>query len=244
MNTDTNNDIPELAVDDGNNGLQKLFVFIAFAVIAIALSMFTPLGSFFSVENIEHIVSDLGCWGPGVIILLGLFSPLLFIPRWPLAFAGGLLYGLVPGVLLATFSSTLGAVLQYYFASNLLAPAARRVLAKFKLSEGSIPAGKIFIVFFFLRAFPLSNFTATNLLAGAMKVRLIPYIAASFLGMLPSSIMYASWGKLMKKPSSATYWVAFLSVAFIVGGCIIVKKKFYPWLKGISRHQETVSGKQ
>lgn len=222
-------------------GMVRIVLFVLFASVALALSILTPVGEYFNKENISALVMNLGYWGPIVLVLINMVSPLFFLPRWPVAWAAGLLYGLFWGTILATVASTLGAIIHYALARTLLAPSARRVLENFNLERGKIPDNRIFYVFFFLRAFPLSNYVATNLLAGAMKVRPSLYVAATFLGMIPSTIMYASWGKVMKDRSSSFSLVALLSVLFILAGCIVAQKTFVLLLKGRQRTHASLS---
>lgn len=212
-------------------GIAKLIVFVLFACAALAVSVFTPIGDYFSKENIGDLVARLGVWGPVGLVAVSLVSPLFFLPRWPVAWVSGLLYGIFWGTILATLASSLGALVHYVFARTLLAPSARRVLARFQLEESNFSQKSLFYMFFFMRAFPLSNYVATNMLAGAMKVRPATYIAATVLGMIPSSIMYAAWGKVMKERTSSFSMVAIFSVIFILLGCILVQKKILPWLK-------------
>lgn len=217
--------------NDNGWGLGKLLLFVVFAVAAVIVATVTPMGHYFSAEHILGITEDLGYKGILILILVGTVMPVFFMPRWPVAWVSGLLYGVCGGALLATFASTLGACLQYYLASNLLAQPAAKTLKQFNISFNTVPDRRIFSFFLFLRAFPLSNFVATNLLAGALRVRMKIYIAATFLGMIPSSIMYASWGKVMKERTTSFMAVAVFSVLFIVVGCVLARKRYYPWLK-------------
>ena len=218
----------------GNKGWCGLGAFLAFAVVAVVISVFTPVGKFFSVDAISSLAERMGVWGPVLIAACGIVMPLLFLPRWPVAFVSGLLYGVVWGTLLANVVSTLGAWLHFIMATTLLAPGAERLRRRYNFNPGAVPPEKTFSVLFFFRAFPLSNFVATNLLAGALKVPLRTYLAATFFGMIPSSIMYASWGKLMKKPSPAYYALAVLTVAVIIIGTYMARKHFAPWLRQLN----------
>jgi len=214
-------------------GFRELGLFLILALTLVLVSRFTPIGQLFDVDTISGIASRLGYWGAYILILAGLFSPLLFLPRWPIAFVAGLLYGVVGGTLIATAASTLGAILHFVLAKSLLAPLSDRLRKRYAITAAPIPREKAFLVLLFLRAFPLSNFVATNLLAGAMKIHFGTYVAASFLGMIPSTIMYAAWGKLLKKPSASHSALAIASVLFIVIGTLVAQKHFYPWLKSL-----------
>jgi uncharacterized membrane protein YdjX (TVP38/TMEM64 family) len=220
-----------------NSGLKELLLFLLLAVGLVLISVYTPVGKFFSLDNISQIAGRLGYWGAYILILAGILSPLLFLPRWPIAFVAGLLYGVAWGTLLATAASTLGAILHFVLAKSLLAPLSDRLRKRYAITSAPIPREKAFLVLLFLRAFPLSNFVATNLLAGAMKVHFGAFMAASFLGMLPSSLMYAAWGKLLKKPSASFGALAAISLLFIVAGTLVAQKYFYPWFKRLRTGQ-------
>ena len=214
-------------------GFRELFLFLLLAVAIIMASLFTPVGEFFKMEHIEQGAQDMGPWGPSILVFAGLLTPLLFLPRWPIAFVSGLLYGVVWGTLLATVASTLGAMLHFALAKGLLSPMSDRLRKRYGITSAPVPRDKAFLVLVFLRAFPLSNFVATNLLAGAMKIHFGTYVVASFVGMIPSTLMFAAWGKLLKKPSPSFGVLAVATVLFIAIGTWVAKKRFYPWLKNL-----------
>ena len=228
--------------ENGNNEVRKvvakLAAFLGVAAAALIASHFTHLGDYFSEEKLRQVAQSLGAWGPVVIVALGVLTPLAFLPRWPLAFLGGMLYGLVWGTLLSTFASTLGAWLHYALSRSLLAPTTERLKKKYRLERLHVPHEKEFMFIFLLRAFPLSSFVLTNLIAGALKMRTARYVAASFLGMLPSSLMYAAAGKLMKKPDATFYYAAAGIVVVFVAGAWLAQKFVQPWLRQLGGRGE------
>ena len=131
-------------------GVTRLIVFIIIATVGIVISCFTPVGEFFTKEAISRFARDLGYWGPAAILLGGLVSPLLFLPRWPLAFVSGLLYGVVWGTIISNIASTLGAWINFMLAKNLLAPMADRVRRKYALARLNVPEDKAFWILFLL----------------------------------------------------------------------------------------------
>ena len=221
---------------EARGGIRRLLVFGAIAVMCLLLGAFTPIGRYFTVAEIQRLADALGYWGPVAILLIGIFSPLLFLPRWPVAFVSGLLYGIAWGTVLATVASSIGAWLHFLLAQTLLSPVSDRLRRRYGIKPvESLPADKVFSVLFLLRAFPLSNFVATNLLAGALRIRLHTYLAASFFGMIPSTVMYAAWGKLLKKPSPQYYALAVAILVLLLLGTWMAQRRFYPWFKQIGR---------
>jgi uncharacterized membrane protein YdjX (TVP38/TMEM64 family) len=221
-----NNDSFEGVQSSG--GIRRLMVFVLIAAICLILCLFTPLGRYFRTDAISRLVNGLGYWVPVAILGVGIVSPLLFVPRWPIAFVAGLMYGVVWGTILANVASTLGACLHFVMAKTLLSPVADRLRRRYGIHPRAIPEDKVFPVLFLLRAFPLSNFVATNLLAGALRIRMGTYLTATFFGMIPSTIMYAAWGKLMKKPDPHFYAIAAISLTIMVVGTWIAQKKYVP----------------
>lgn len=219
--------------------IKRLGLFLMVAVAGALVSHFTNLGDYLTVDGITRYAEGMGRRGPLVILVAGIVTPLLFLPRWPIAFLAGLLYGVFNGALLATVASTLGAWLHFTLSRTLLAPLTQRMKQKYNLQKLDVPREKQFLVLFLLRAFPLSNFVATNLIAGALKMSRSRYVSASFLGMIPSSIMYSAWGKLMKKPSGEFYALALVTLVVIVLGTLAAQRYVQPWLKQLTQRQDT-----
>jgi uncharacterized membrane protein YdjX (TVP38/TMEM64 family) len=213
------------------DAVRRLLVFAVFAMGAVLLSIFTPLRDYLHMDRMRELAEYLGYAGPAGLILMGILTPLLFLPRWPICIVAGLLYGIGWGTLLSTFASTMGAWLHFRLARYFLGPMSQRILEKAHLAHHAVAHDKMFFLFFFLRAFPLSNFVATNLLAGALHLPTRVYISATFLGMLPASLMYVSWGKLMKQPSPDFYAVAAFSLLFIATGTLVAQRRLFPWVR-------------
>jgi uncharacterized membrane protein YdjX (TVP38/TMEM64 family) len=206
-----------------------LLVFIVLAGAGVWASHYLAIGELLHADAVADWVRSLGVWGPALIVLLGCLTPLLFLPRWPLAMVSGLLYGVVGGALLATLASTLGAALHYGVARRFLSGATDRLGRRYNLERWRIPPEGQFLAVFLMRAFPLSSFVATNLLAGALRMRFRRYLLASMLGMLPSSFMYAAWGKLLKKPDASYYLLAVLTLVLFVVGTVWARGRLRGW---------------
>ena len=209
--------------------LKKMAGFLVLVAVGLLVSHYTPHGGKFTVESIAKFGESLGHWGPIFILVAGILTPLIFMPRWPLAFLGGLLYGLLWGTLLATFSSTLGAWLHYSLTKTLLSPMSQRIIKRYRLERFVVPKNKEFLAIFLMRAFPLSSFVVTNVIAGALRMDRWTFLFASFLGMIPSSLMYAAGGKLLKKPSGHFYIVAAICLVAILIGSAFAAKRIHSW---------------
>ena len=208
----------------------RLLVFGLFAVALCLLGTLEPVRQALSMDGMERIALHLGVWGPAVMLAAGLVLPLLFLPRWPICFVCGLLYGITWGTLLSNVASLFGAVAQFYLARTLLAATARRLVASSPLAGYAPAPHKTFAALFILRAFPLSSFVLTNLLAGALRIRPGVYIISTFLGMLPSSLMYAAWGKFAKKPSAHFLGLIVAVLILLIVGGLLANRSRARWL--------------
>ncbi len=211
--------------------VRRLSLFLVVAVGGVVVSRATHLGQWLNPEAISELAQRLGTRGPLVIFLAGLLTPLLFFPRWPIAFLAGLLYGVGWGTVLATVASASGAWLHFILSRNLLAPMTERLRKRYRMEHLTVPRDKQFLVLFVLRAFPLSSFVMTNLLAGALKLSRSRYITATVLGMIPSTLLYAAWGKLMKKPDPHFYLLAVLALVLMVVGAVAAQRWVQPLLR-------------
>ncbi len=208
-------------------GLKPLFIFCLLVIAGILVSTLTPLRDMLTVNDIEVFAERIGLWGPLLLCIYGLFGPLLFLPRWPVCFLGGMLYGIVTGSLIANMATTSGAFLHYLSARWLVAPSSGRALKKLKINSEKLTPSKSFWLIFLLRAFPLSNSAATNVLAGALRMKKSLYVTASFIGMIPSTLMYAAWGKLLKKPEPQFYYLAAGLLVMLSAGTLLVRKRLF-----------------
>ena len=212
-------------------GIGGLLAFLAIALLGLAAARFTPLRDYLTVDGVRDLSARLGWWGPFVLAVAGTVGPLFLLPRWPVCFAGGMLYGVVWGAVLGNVVGLLGCWVHYLSARKFVSAGSRQVLNRFDFDPGTLSPGKSFWALFLFRAFPLSNSAATNILAGAFRISTRTYLTASFFGMIPSSLMYASWGKLMKKPEPVFYALAVGILLIMVAGTALARRLLSRWTR-------------
>jgi len=214
--------------------LGRLLVFGVLAFVCISISLFTPLRQFLSIEVIREFSGKLGVWGPVVLVLLGAFGPLLFLPRWPICFVGGMLYGILWGSIIGNVAGLLGCWVHYGTSRFLVSTSSDQLLRKFHMDAAKLRRNPFWVIFI-LRAVPISNSAMTNVLAGALKISVSSYLVSSFLGMIPSSIMYASWGKLMKKRDPGLFILALGILLAMMFGAVLARRYVFRKADGCSQ---------
>ncbi len=114
-----------------------------------------------------------------------------------LSLAVGLLFGRWVGTALIVFSATLGATLVFLAARYLFAEAAQRRAGGFikKIITGF--QENAFHYLLFLRLVPLFPFWLVNLAPAFTPIRLRTYVAATAIGIIPASFVFANLGQAL-----------------------------------------------
>lgn len=207
--------------------LLNLIIFLGVACVGMMFARSQGLRHFFTAEAMTEVAHRLGFWGPLAVLGAAIVMPLMFLPRWPLGMACGMIYGVAWGTILASVTSTVGAWVQFVIARHLLGPTAQRLKKKAVFRRVRISSEHAFTALLLVRLFPLSNFVATNLVAGSLRLSHGTYLLATFLGMLPTTLVFVSWGKLLKKPSPAFYVLAIGLVLGLVVITLIAQRRYF-----------------
>jgi uncharacterized membrane protein YdjX (TVP38/TMEM64 family) len=176
---------------------------VPLAVIAVAAAVFLAVGaerylSFAALAAHRASLTSLVMhWGvAALLVYIAVYAGLvaLSVPGAAvLTVAGGLLFGTWLGGLGAVLGATLGASAIFLAARAGLAgliaragPRAERIAAGFRADA--------FNYLLVLRLVPLFPFWLVNLAAGVAGMRLLPYVVATFLGIVPGAFVYAGLG--------------------------------------------------
>ncbi|MGD2053506.1 MAG: VTT domain-containing protein [Gammaproteobacteria bacterium] len=148
----------------------------------------------FDVVALEAWVNDAGVLAPLVFMLIYAMATVLFLPGSVITLAGGALFGPVLGTIYNLTGATLGAVLAFlisrYLASDwIAAKAGGRVKQLINGVEGE---GWRFVAF--VRLVPLFPFNLLNYALGLTRIRLLHYLVATYVFMLPGAIAYTWLG--------------------------------------------------
>jgi uncharacterized membrane protein YdjX (TVP38/TMEM64 family) len=129
-----------------------------------------------------------------VFVLVGGAAISAGIPRIWVAALGGAVYGAVMGTVLALFAALIGAAVVYQIGRLLLRDVVnRRVGGRLEVWRNRFRENGFWWVLYG-RLFPFSNSTAKSLLCGSCEVPYLPYLAASFLGFIPHTLVFAVFG--------------------------------------------------
>uniref|UniRef100_A0A803LHD0 VTT domain-containing protein n=1 Tax=Chenopodium quinoa TaxID=63459 RepID=A0A803LHD0_CHEQI len=144
----------------------------------------------------DTAIKGYGPAGYALFVLVYAGLEVLAIPAIPLTMSAGLLFGSVTGTVLVSISGTLAASIAFLIARYF---ARERILKlvegnkKFKAIDKAIGENGFRIVAL-LRLSPLLPFSLGNYLYGLTSVKFVPYVLASWLGMLPGTWAYVNAG--------------------------------------------------
>lgn len=145
-------------------------------------------------------VGQLGPWGPVLFIGLYVVATVLFLPGSVLTLGAGAVFGVVWGSVYVSIASTLGATSAFLVGRYLARDAiARRIggNARFAAIDGAVAKDGWKIVGL-TRLSPVFPFALLNYGFGLTRVKLSHFVLASWIGMMPGTVMYVYLGSLAK----------------------------------------------
>ncbi|HEY6050968.1 MAG TPA: VTT domain-containing protein, partial [Thermoanaerobaculia bacterium] len=178
---------------------RALFTWKAFAAAALVLAIAAAL-RFLPVRDwaaaFQTRLAELGVAGTLLFAAVYVLAALLLGPVWLLTIVAGLTYPLPAAIALVSAVSTFAAAAAFLIARHF---ARRRVEAlaaknaRFAAVDRAIGA-KGWRIVFLLRLSPLVPYALSNYFYGVTAVRFWPYVLASWIGMLPVTVLYVSLG--------------------------------------------------
>ena len=181
-------------------------------------------------------IGGMGVFGGVVFGAAYIVAALLFVPGAALTLAAGLAFGVVWGTVVVSIASTIAAALAFliarYAARERISRLAHRN-ERFAAIDRAIGENGWKVVGL-LRLSPVVPFSLSNYLYGLTSVRFLPYLLASWIGMLPGTILYVAIGAAghgsSKGGRSPVEWV-FLGAGVLATAAVTV------WLSRVAGKQ-------
>ena len=171
-----------------------------------------------------------GGTGLGAVLFVVAFSLLIGVgmPRlWVSAIAGAL-FGSLWGIPLALATTVVGASFVYWIGQAVLAGMIRsRMGSQLAIWQARFEANAFWWVLY-LRLFPLSNATLVGLLSGGCRIPLRAYLAGSFIGFIPLTVVFAVFGSGGARGNLYLVGLGFMLIALTVFGRKTVMRAFSP----------------
>src|SRR4026208_1529144 len=195
------NDLPS---SETKSGLSVGKIAVVFAIgVAVAAFFYFDLGRFLSLDALKdnrdyllsftetHSAVAAALFVLAYVAVTGLSLPGAVI----LTLAGGFLFGFVWGTLFVNLGATTGATLAFLASRYLLRDWVERKFGKWLGPVQQGFAQNAFSYLMTLRLIPLFPFFAVNLVSGLTRMNVGTYAAATALGIIPGSFVYAYAGR-------------------------------------------------
>ncbi|AEP28248.1 FAD-dependent oxidoreductase [Brumicola nitratireducens] len=205
----------------------KKITIVAVLAALIAAFFYFDLNTYLTLEGLKGSIDDFRQWRDAspVLVLGGFF--LIYVTATALSLPGaailtltaGALFGLVEGLLLASFASSLGALLAFLVSRYILRDTIKR---KFpdrlaSIDKGIEREGAFYL--FTLRLVPLFPFFLINLLMGLTAIKSWTFYWVSQIGMLAGTFVYVNAGTQLSQLESLQGILSFdLILSFVLLG--------------------------
>jgi len=216
------------------NQIIKSFIIIFF-LVSMMVGFFFDIGQYLSFETIkeQHEKLILLIESNFIFYFILFFFIYIIVTAFALPFAAiktvlaGALFGLIPGVILTSFASSIGSTLCFLMSRFVLRDFVQNKYSKYldKINKGIKEDGIYYL--FFLRLSPIFPFFIINLVFGLTKMKTMTFYIISQIGMLIGTVIFVNAGVQLSKINSMGDILSFnLILSFILIGLVplIIKK--------------------
>lgn len=145
-------------------------------------------------------IQSLGPAAPVILVLVYVVACVLLVPGTIITLGAGFLFGLGQGYIVVAVGSVVGSTAAFLIGRTLARDwMSEKVKDKprFKAIDEAVGRRGLYIVFL-TRLSPLFPFTLLNYFYGITAVSLRDYVLASWVGMIPGTLMYVYLGTVVK----------------------------------------------
>ena len=180
-------------------------------------------------KQVADYINSFGPWAMVFSFLLVLcVNAIGFPPAIIFSSANALIFGIVPGIILAWLAETVGVVISFLLLRFLFRDAAEEVIAKYsylkKIDDMSGREG--FKIMLIARLVPYLPSGLLNAVGALSKMRLKDYTLAALIGKLPSTAIEAMIGHDAVTASENPYRLVFnIVLAVVVVGSFLLYEK-------------------
>ncbi|MDJ0659551.1 MAG: TVP38/TMEM64 family protein [Crocosphaera sp.] len=183
-----------------------------------------------TLQNLLQWIQDLGTIGYLIFIFVYMLSAVFLIPASILTLGAGVIFGVVKGSILVSIASMLGAILAFLIGRYLARGWVTKQIEKYPKFQAvdEAVAKEGWKIVGLTRLSPVLPFVILNYAFGITQVSLKDYTIASWIGMLPGTIMYVYIGSIIGNIAtlgadgreqtaleSALYIIGFIATVFV-----------------------------
>lgn len=185
-------------------------------------------------QSIRDWVNGFGIMAPLAYIFVWVVLPVFFFPVPILALAGGLSFGLIDGTIYTLIGAMINSSIMFLLANVLAKDMVTKYLEKklpkkwwdkFKKADGK----EGFIIVLICRLIPVMPYNVINYVSGLTQIKFRNYFIATFVGILPGTVIFLNVGDKILDVKSPEFIVSIvlvvlLTVISLVLGKLVTKK--------------------
>jgi uncharacterized membrane protein YdjX (TVP38/TMEM64 family) len=187
----------------GRGAWWRAAVVVALIAGLVAAGRFLPLKEY--LLALLGWTQRLGFWGPVVVVLFYVLACILFLPGSILTIGAGFLFKLALGTATVSVGATLGACAAFWVGRTVAREwVAKKIGGNPKFAAIDEAVGREgFKIVLLTRLSPVFPFNLLNYAFGLTRVRFRSYALASWLGMLPGTVLYVYIGSAARSLADA-----------------------------------------
>jgi uncharacterized membrane protein YdjX (TVP38/TMEM64 family) len=178
--------------------LLRLGLLLLLVLIGAAVLLFLPVREY--LDNFLSLVKEIGPWGPPLLAAAYVPSAVFLVPGTLLTLGAGFAFGVVVGTLAVSLGSVSGACAAFLVGRFLARGWVEQRIAgnpRFRAIDQAV-AEQGFKIVLLTRLSPAFPYTLLNYAFGLSRVRFRDFLLASWIGMLPGTVMYVYIGSLVQ----------------------------------------------
>jgi uncharacterized membrane protein YdjX (TVP38/TMEM64 family) len=167
---------------------------MAGGMVAVAISL-PLLGAGTAQSTLVNLVGQGGIEGPILFLAVATLLTAIGVPRQIPAFVAGYAFGTWSGVAIALLSQLAACATDFIWARAVARDFVKRRFGKRLTRIDAALAARPFMTTLTFRLMPVGSNILLNLVAGLSSVRALPFLAASLIGFIPQTIIFALLGR-------------------------------------------------
>ena len=210
-----------------------LLLFIAGAIAWLCPGFFHRLCYVLACGSLEDTIAyiqSFSVWAVVVSFLIDvLINALGFLPSIFVSTANGVLFGIVPGIILSCVAETVGVTIAFVLMRFYFREAAEKVIAKspFLAKVDQYSGSKGFIIMLIARMVPYLPSAVMNAVGALSSIRFRDYVLASLVGKFPSTGIEAIIGHdlIMQQEDNTRLIIVVICAGILIYGAIRYEKR-------------------
>ncbi len=236
------NPTPERKKTPAKDFLRIGLVLLAFSSMGYILSLRSVQEEYLNLQRLRENLQDTGFRGMMAFIGLGGILTAVGVPRLWISALAGLLYGAILGTSMGLGASLLGATFGFLFARWVLRGPLKRRMPRRLVPWYERFNRNGFRYMLVMRLFPFSVAFLTNLLGGVSRISYPAFLAATTIGYLPLTIVFALFGKGATGQGYSQLLLGALLMAIVIVGERFLRRHLADELPDMAEESSNPSG--